>query len=122
MAEDFTYTITTDVGEVRSYLGDTKPDAAWFSDTELQHFVDQEGSTIKAAVRALRILLVDRARRARSYTSQAAGVSYDDTAQVQAIQDAIAQLGGGSTITYPVASISMPAPLPMDEAFDVNDP
>lgn len=122
---DFTYDVATDRGKVRLYLGDSKEKTAWFTDAEIDVFLDEAGSVNGAICLAANALLADRARRARSWSGTGPDgqpMAYDDTAQVAALQALIESRGGLPSKTYPQASVLMPAPLPMDDAFDINDP
>ncbi len=113
MAGTFTYNLTTDIGKVRLRLTDTR-EGGWFSDTEIQYFLDSGGSVSGAVVEGAKVLLADRARRARSASGP--GGSYDDRAQVQALQALITQYGGASS-DLPEAVITMPALQPMDTGY-----
>lgn len=113
MAGAFTYDLTTDVGKVRLRLTDTR-EGGWFSDAEIQYFLDAGGSVNAAVVEGARVLLMDRARRSRS--SSGGGESYDDRAQVQALQAIIAEYGGAGT-NLPKVTVTMPAALPMDDGW-----
>lgn len=88
----FSYVLSTTVGQIRLALADTDADLYAFEDEELSHFYDQGGTVNEAAVAALKVLLIDKARRARRFSVQ--GASIDDTSQVKALQTAITMLGG----------------------------
>jgi len=113
----YTYDLATDRGKVRLGLTDTNAPGT-FSDVEVDHFLSTGGTVDAGVVEGLKVLLVDSARRTRLYTRD--GMSYNDTAQVAGIKAAIDQYGGASA--WPSIVITMPAPLPMDEAFDITDP
>ena len=71
---------------------------------------------LRAAVEAKRfgdnVLLVDKGRRAKSFSMQ--GLSLDDTAQIDAIKEALKVYGGD----LPSFAVVMPDLLPMDYGFD----
>jgi len=106
----FTYDITTDRGLVRIKLSDTDSAAYVFEDAEIDAFLSREGTVDGATVALLRVLLVDRARRAKRFSMQ--GLSLDDTAQIQALQAAIEELYTGPTV-----SIVMGGSIPQDRGF-----
>ena len=108
----FTYDITTDRGRVRFNLADTSVTAYIFEDAEIDQMLSTEGSVDGATVACLRVLLVDKARRAKSFSMQ--GLSLDDTAQIEAIKEALTVYGGD----LPSFAVVMPGLLPMDHGFD----
>ncbi len=110
----FTYDLSTTVGKIRLTLADTDASAYSFEDAELTHFYAEEGTVVLASIAALKVLLVDRARRVRRFS--VTGLSLDDTAQVQAIQAAISMLGGD----LPTASARFDSH-PTDRSFDWTD-
>jgi hypothetical protein len=108
----FTYAISTDRGKVRLLLSDTDADTYVFEDDEIDYFLDRaSGDVDAAAVVGLKVLLADRARRAKRFSLQ--GLSLDDTGQIAALTEAIRLLGGDQ----PTFSVVMPAPLEMDAGF-----
>lgn len=107
----FNYDLSTVVGQIRLTIADTSSTAYIFEDAELQHFYDTAGSVNEAAIAALKVLLVDRARRVRRFSDQ--GLTLDDTAQVKALTEAIRLLGGEE----PTASVVYPAKLPPDRGY-----
>jgi hypothetical protein len=108
----FTYDPETDRGTVRLFLADTVEEQASFSDAEIDRFLAYTAGTCEAAaVMGLKVLLADRARRAKRFSLQ--GLSLDDTAQIAALTEAIRLLGGDQ----PTFSVVMPAPLEMDAGF-----
>ena len=113
MAGAFTYDLTTEVGQVRLGLTDTR-EGGWFDDEEIAYFLSSGGSVKGAIVAGARVLLMDRARRSRS--ASASGESYDDRGQVQALEAIIKQYGGGGT-SLPAATVTMPGLLPMDTGW-----
>ena len=117
-AAAFTYDTSTNVGKVRLKLADTKQETAWFSDAEINVFLTEGGSVNAAVALGARVLLMDRARRTRAYSNTAAGVNYNDTAQVAALREVISLYGN----TYPDITVTMPALLPLDAGFDETDP
>ena len=118
-AETFTSDPATNIGKLRLYLSDAKEQGAYFYDEELQVFLDKAGSVEGAAGLGALAILAGRSRRTRAITQD--GVSINDTSQVAALQD-LADRWGGGVPQYPAPTVSMPNPLPMDDAFDHNDP
>jgi hypothetical protein len=63
-----TYDVTTDIGKIRLFIGDTDvtpASDAIFTDEELQVFLDIEGSVRSAAAAAIEALANDSARTAK---------------------------------------------------------
>ena len=108
----FTYDITTDRGRVRFNLSDTSASAYVFEDAEIDQMLSTEGSVDGATIACLRVLLVDKGRRPISFSMQ--GLSLDDTAQIDAIKEALKVYGGD----LPSFAVVMPDLLPMDYGFD----
>lgn len=86
----FTYDLSTDVGLLRLEIQDTSEAQAAFSDQELAVFLAREGSVGLAAVAAVDVLIVDRARRQRMFNIS--GAMYDDRGAVSALREARALL------------------------------
>ena len=107
----FTYVLSTDIGKCRLRAADAVSSAYAFEDAEWSFFLSEAGTVPKAVGMALRALLVDAARRERSYSVP--GVDYDDKGRVTAIKAALATLGEGS----PTLTISGPATMPFDSAY-----
>lgn len=107
----FTYSLTTDAGKLRLKIADTNPAAYAFEDDEIAEFLSEGGSIIEGVILALRSLLASRALRVKR--ASLPGLSYDDTAQVEAIQGLLALYGG----TMPTATVRMPAASDMDSGF-----
>ena len=107
----FTYDISTDRGRVRLNLADTDPTAYVFEDDEVDTLLTAEGSVADATLALLKVLLADRARRAKRFSMQ--GLSLDDTAQIAAIRDLISLYGGDTATVQAV----MPSLLPSDEGW-----
>lgn len=117
----YTYDITTSRGKVRLGLADASgtdgtASTYVFEDAEVDYFLSVGGSVDGGISRGLRVLLVDAARRAKSFSLQ--GLSMDDTARISAIQAALALYGDA----MPTIAPTLPAPLPMDDGFDASDP
>ena len=71
-----TYEISTDIGKIRLAIADTDIARAWFSDEELQSFLDDTGAVMLAAGRALRSMaaaLYDRSIRSATYEEETKG-------------------------------------------------
>ena len=85
MAVDFTYDLATDIGEIRFLISDTKAEAPAFSDAELAAMLTRGGSIAGAMPKVIQALLMDRARRARTYTRVESGVDPDDATTVAAL-------------------------------------
>lgn len=64
----FTYDPTTPVGRVRRYLGDTRADAAYFDDEEIDASLDVQGSVEGAVYECAMQLAADANKRASSRT------------------------------------------------------
>lgn len=112
----FTYTIATERGQVRLAISDTSSSAYAFEDAEIDFFLSSGGSVEAAIVLALRTLLASRALRVKR--ASLPGLTYDDTAQVQALKDLLAMYGGD----MPTLVVTMPAPLDMDTGFTDPSP
>lgn len=107
----FTYDITTDRGKTRLKLGDTSSSAYVFEDDEIDYFLDV-GSTVDGAVaEGLKVLIVDRARRAKSFSMQ--GLSLDDSKGLQYLREQLAMYGGDT----PTVAVRMGANIPQDRGF-----
>lgn len=107
----FTYDISTDRGRLRLNLADTDSSAYVFEDEELDVLLAEASSVADATGAALRVLLADRARRAKRFAMQ--GLSLDDTAQIAALKDLLSLYGGD----LPTVQSVLPALLPSDEGF-----
>lgn len=110
----FTYDLATNIGKVRLKLTDTREEAAWFTDAEVQAALDEGGSVNKAVVYLARVLLMDRARRSAKWANDEG--SHDDTATIGALNMLIDQYGGTGD-NLPSVSITFPALLPMDAGY-----
>ncbi len=115
----FTYDLTTPRGKVRLGLTDTREDSAWFTDAEIDHFLDVGGDVNGGIVKGARILLMDRARRTSRWANDEG--SYDDTAQVAALKEIITQHGGAGD-NLPSVTVTFPALLPSDAGHDESNP
>lgn len=112
----FTYDLTTDAGKVRLIIADTDSSAYAYEDAEIAYFLTAQSDDVtKAAYMAVRGLLADRARRVKRATM--AGIAYDDTAQVSALRDLLAELGKNTSADMPTITAVSPVTLPMDEAY-----
>ena len=114
----FTYDLTTDIGKVRIKLPDTREEAAWGSDAEIQAALDDGGTVNLAVVYLARVLHMDRARRSASWSNSEG--SYNDSGQIAALQALIEQYGGAADLAS--VSIAMPSLLPMDAGYDESTP
>lgn len=108
----FSYDLATTAGQVRLRLGDTDSAAYVFEDAEIDYFASEGGTVNGALALALRTLLVSRAHRVKRATVH--GLSIDDTAQIAAIREALAQLGSGSA---PTVQIVGPTLQPYDRDY-----
>lgn len=108
----FTYDITTNRGRVRFNLADTDSTAYVFEDAEIDQMLTDSGTVDGATAACLRVLLADRARRAKRFSMQ--GLSLDDTAQIAAIRDLLSLYGGD----LPSLAITLPSLLPSDQGFE----
>ena len=86
MAVDFTYVSGTDIGRIRFRLSDTSPERFAFTDTEIQSALTDAGSVDGAMPDLLQALLMDRSRRALTYTRTEAGADDDDRTAVDGIR------------------------------------
>lgn len=107
----FTYDISTNRGRVRLNLSDTSATGYVFEDDEIDALLTEAGTVDGATVGLLRVLLVNRARRVKSFSMQ--GLSLNDTAQIAAIKEAIGQFGGDVATVQAV----MPSLLPSDAGW-----
>lgn len=108
----FTYDLSTDAGKVRLRIGDTDSAAYAFEDTEIAYFVTTGGTVTAAARLAVQTLMASKATRIKRFSLP--GTSYDDTAQMAALQTLWLSLGGGMA----TATVFLPDPHPFDEAYD----
>ena len=81
-------------------------------DEEWAIFLSEGGTVDKGVGLAARSLLADAARRVRAFSLP--GITYDDSARVQAIKDAIAMYGAH----LPRISVRMPGPIASDSGFE----
>ena len=109
----FSYDLSTQVGELRLRLSDTNPKGYGFEDAELAYFLSSAGSLDAATVKAVRVLLTDAARRAKSFTDGERQLSYSDSGRVAGLQ-AVLKLYGGDLVT---ATVITPRPMPMDSGY-----
>jgi hypothetical protein len=107
----FTYSIATDRGKVRLNLTDTVPTGYVFEDDEIDYFLSSGGSVEAATAMGLRVLLADRARRARKFTLP--GVTYDDTYAISELRELLKMYGAD----LPTVKVRMGATLDMDRGF-----
>lgn len=107
----FTYDISTDRGKVRLQLGDTTASAYVFEDDEIDYFLTTGGDVDAATARGLRVLLTDRAKRAKSFSMQ--GLSVDDSKGLAQLQAMLSNYGGD----LPTVAIRMGANIPQDIGF-----
>ena len=104
-----TYDISTDAGAVRLGIGDTGSGDAWvFDDAEIAYFLTKGGTVKGAQIEALRALLTAKSYRVKR--AAANGVSYDDTAQLAGIKQALSLLGGD----MPTATVTKTGPYPWE--------
>lgn len=109
----FTYVlpIATDVHRLRFKIADTNSAAYWFEDEEIEQLLEEGGSVEGGAIAAIERLLAFKAIRVKRATVN--GTSYDDTAQVKALEALLSRLGGD----IDTISVSMPALIPSDRGF-----
>lgn len=107
----FTYAIGTDRGKVRLRLADTSSTAYAFEDDEIDYFLTEGGSVLGACRLGLQTLLTDSARRQRAFSTL--GVQYDDKGRVQALQQALKNLGGD----MPTVEVLSPPAHAFDSGF-----
>ena len=111
MAFSFDNALSTDRDHVRLNLSDTSSDAYWFENETIDALLSSKGSVDDATAACLRALLASKGLRMKKFSAQ--GLSYDDTAQLEALRDLLSLYGGD----LPTLSAVSPAALPMDEAF-----
>ena len=95
----FTYDISTDLGRLRFELADTREDSHGFTDEELNALLASEANIWAAAVVAIDMLIMDRARFARAFTS-ADGTQVNETttlADLRAHREVLAKKAGTDT-------------------------
>ncbi len=115
----FTYVLTTSIGKVRRKLADTggvAPGATAtsgfaFEDEEITSALDEMGDVNGAVGELAKTLLVDVARRTRSFSLP--GITYNDAARVTALQAVIAMYGAD----MPTVSVRMPGPTAFDSGY-----
>ena len=78
---------------------------------EIDLLLSRAGTVYDATAEGLRILITTKARRLKRFAIE--GLSYDDTAQVAALKEALALYGGCA----PTVAVTFPALLPMDAGF-----
>ena len=111
MSFSYSTSLGSDLDRVRLNLSDVDSGAYTFENEEITALLASEGSVTACTAALLRVLLADKARRARSFSIQ--GLSLNDTAQIQAIKDLLTLYGGDSSNI----SICYPDQLPMDAGF-----
>ena len=109
----FTYDLATDRGALRLRLSDTNPKGYGFEDAELDYFLSAGGSLDAATVLAVRVLLTDAARRAKSFSDGERQLSYSDSGRVAGLQAVLKMYGGD----LPKATVIQPGPMPMDSGY-----
>lgn len=107
----FTYDISTDRGKVRLQLGDTTDGSHVFEDDEIDYFLTVGGDVNGATAKGLRVLLTDRARRAKSFSMQ--GLTLDDSKGLQHLRELLSMYGGD----LPTVQVRMGANIPQDRGF-----
>lgn len=101
MAVDFTYTSGTDIRRVRFLLSDTRADGGdgkgpAFTDTEITDALTDGGSVDGAMPALLTAMLMDRARRARTFVRGEDGADPDDRTAVQTLQELLTLYTSGA--------------------------
>lgn len=107
----FTFDTSTDRGKVRRNIGDGDSAAYWYEDTEIDNALSEGGSVVAATVILLRGLLASKSIRAKRATVH--GVSFDDTAQLDAIRSLLSMYGGD----IPTAAVQMGSRMDFDSGF-----
>jgi hypothetical protein len=115
----FTYSLSTNIGKVRLKLADTGGVAPGgtatsgyaFDDDEIAAFLAEGGTVNAATVLGAKALIMDAARRQRSYSLP--GLSYDDKGRVAALKEVIRMYGGD----LPTLTVSEVSEMPMDTWF-----
>ena len=100
-----TYDPTTDRGRVRFLMADTHAATAVYSDAEIDDALSQGGSVDEAVNYLLRQAMAVAGLRG-------------DANRVSALERLLKTRGG----TMPTVSVVFPASLPMDDAYDENNP
>ena len=65
----FTYDLSTDLGRVRFKLRDVRPEQPFFQDAEITYLLTDGGSVDGAVLAGARVMLMEIARYARSYST-----------------------------------------------------
>lgn len=107
----FTFDTSTNRGKVRRNIGDGISSAYWYEDTEIDNALSEGGSVTEATRILLRGLLANKALRVKR--ASLPGLTYDDTAQIHALQSLLSMYGGD----IPTVSVVMPAVLDFDRGF-----
>ena len=116
----YTYDIGTDRGKVRLRLGDAygepdDPSTYTFEDDEIDALLTAGGTVDGATAEGLKVLLVDKARRAKAFNLK--GLSVNDSAGLATLRELLAVYGG-----LPTVGVVLPALLPSDQGFNESDP
>lgn len=112
----FTYDVTTARGKVRLTIADTSATAYAFEDAEIDYFLTEADDEIAgASYLAVLSLLSSKARRVKAAT--VGDTSYDDRAQVEALQALADRLADTSGQAMRTVTSMGPETLPMDTAY-----
>ena len=115
----FTYDAGTDVARIRLRICDTNEHTARFQDEEIQDIPTEAGNVAKATARLARVLLMDKARFAKSFSVSHPNETrtVDETAAVQYLQSLIAMYEADSP-TLPLAVVRVLGSYPSDPFYD----
>lgn len=115
----FTYSAGTDIARIRLRICDTNEHTARFQDEEIQDILTEAGNVAKATARLARVLLMDKARFAKSFSVSHPNETrtVDETAAVQYLQSLIAMYEADSP-TLPLAVVRVLGSYPSDPYYD----
>lgn len=115
----FTYNAGTDIARIRLRICDTDESRARFQDEEIQDILTEAGSVALTVARLARVLLMDVARFARSYSLSRPdnSTTVDETAAAEYLRELIA-LYEADAPTIPRAVIRTLGGYPSDPFYD----
>ena len=115
----FSYTGGTDIARIRFRICDTNEHTVRFQDEEIQDILTEAGSVAKATARLARVLLMDKARFAKSFSLSHPNETrtVDETAAVQYLESLIAMYEADSP-TLPLAVVRTLGPYPSDPFYE----
>ena len=124
----FTYDNSTNRGKVRLRLADTAGETTGasstsndyvFQDDEIDLFLSDGGSVAGAVIEGLKVLLVDYARREKSFDIK--GVKLDDRGRVAALKTALEVLAEDEG-EIPSIVVTMPSEMAWEDGYTEPTP